>query len=491
VLIDDRLHEELLAVLRQQEMVVGTLRPAVHDGGRPFGERLDEVAAFIRRYVVLRPEQLVAVTLWIAHCHAIKAFYTTGRLLLRSPEPECGKSLLFDVMETLVPPDPILDVSISPAALYRSLDENNPPVVMLDEIDKTIGRSGSAESESLSLLVAVVNGGYRRGRTVRRCVGSGHVVVKFPIFAPVALAGISPKLDRAALTRSIVIEMQRRAPDEPVDEFVAWDAVPAGEALRDELISWASANVDNLQRARPYRPAGIVNRLAECWSPLLAIAEAAGGHWVDDARNAATTLAGVGHHQDHASVGQRVLAAVYRAFGEREVLWTADLLDALNSDDEAPWVKWNNGQGVRASDLANRFRDYDIHRSADIKIAGTTRKGYRRAWFAEAWKRYLSPNEHETPVAKNDPAIDNSETLPRYFPASEQVPQVATPRQVAAAEVREPAPAAEGSEVAANASLREQDNPLPPPDLGAWTADNAYDEHQRARERGVEAAYDP
>jgi hypothetical protein len=375
---------------------------------------LDDVATFIRKYVVLGEVQTSAVALWIAHAHAIRSFYTTGRLFVRSPEPECGKSLLFDVMETLVPEDPIIDISISPPALYRSLNDDTPPTVMLDEIDKTIGRSGASDSEALSLLLAVINGGYRRGRYVRRCTGRDHEAVKYPTFAPVAFAGISPKLDRALLTRSIPIDMQRRSPDEHVAEFVAWDAVPEGNAIRDRLSSWASSQKEPLRGCRPERPDAIMNRLAECWVPLLAVAAVAGGEWPDRARAAAIALSGIGREVTEASPNSRLLEALREAFGDRDTVWTSDLLSALNTDEEAPWSRWNDGKGISALDLAKRLAPFKIHRSADIKIDGVNKKGYRREWFEEAWRRYCSspgtePDDESISARPPDP-------LPRYSP---------------------------------------------------------------------------
>src|SRR6266545_3876541 len=35
---------------------------------------LDDVAAFIRRYVVMTPEQAAALTLWVAHTHCVGSF---------------------------------------------------------------------------------------------------------------------------------------------------------------------------------------------------------------------------------------------------------------------------------------------------------------------------------------------------------------------------------------------------------------------------------
>jgi hypothetical protein len=193
--------------------------------------------------------------------------------------------------------------------------------------------------------------------------------------------------------------MQRRAPDEHVDEYVAWDAVPAGEELRDRLADWADAQLPTLRAARPERPLEIRDRLAECWVPLFAIADAAGGDWPASARAAALDVHGLskGHDDDQddparLSLGVRLLHAIHAAFGEHDALWTGDLLDQLNADDEAPWATWNDRAGINARDLATRLRAFGVHRSADIKLDGTTRKGYRAKWFADAWHRYL-PSE--------------------------------------------------------------------------------------------------
>ena len=183
-----------------------------------------------------------------------------------------------------------------------------------------------------------------------------------------------------------------RAPDETIAEYVAWDAVPEGERLRDRLADWAAANVELLKHARPERPDEIHDRLAECWQPQFAVADRAGGKWPEQARAAALELHGFNREdadQTDASLNVRVLGAVREAFGDRKVLWTADLLQRLNADDEAPWSGWNNGAGINARDLANKLRPFDVHRSADLKIDGTTRKGYRVEWFEDVWRRYL------------------------------------------------------------------------------------------------------
>jgi hypothetical protein len=77
-------------------------------GGR-LGERrslarlLDDVAVFVRSYVVVSPEQLTALALWVTHAHAIEAADVTPYLAVTSPAMRSGKTRLLEVLELLVP----------------------------------------------------------------------------------------------------------------------------------------------------------------------------------------------------------------------------------------------------------------------------------------------------------------------------------------------------------------------------------------------------
>jgi hypothetical protein len=52
---------------------------------------LDDLYATITKYVVFPDEHAaVAVALWIAATHAVKAFQHAPRLVLNSPEKRCG-----------------------------------------------------------------------------------------------------------------------------------------------------------------------------------------------------------------------------------------------------------------------------------------------------------------------------------------------------------------------------------------------------------------
>ena len=98
---------------------------------------------------------------------------------------------------------------------------------MQDECDTVFGRTNTPQPEDLRGLF---NAGYKTGATVDRCEGHGRdmTVVDFPVFAPVALAGLISgpvaKNMRTVLDRAVVFHMRRRAPDEHVDEFRGRDA---------------------------------------------------------------------------------------------------------------------------------------------------------------------------------------------------------------------------------------------------------------------------
>jgi hypothetical protein len=192
----------------------------------------------------------------------------------------------------------VTDVSITPAALTRIL-LNRTPAILLDECDKTIGRNDAAQSESLALLLAVANSGYRRGKTTTRCIGPNNEPTELPTFAPMVFAGLNSKLDRAFRTRAISLWMDRA---EPRYEF-EWSEELADEfaRARARLRAWAKKHTDEVRVARPVRPPWMKGRLAEIWVPLLRVAEVAGGPWPRRILEAANELSGKGGPDDESS----------------------------------------------------------------------------------------------------------------------------------------------------------------------------------------------
>ncbi len=261
--------------------------------GAQGAELLDDVRKFLGRFVSYSSEHAsIAHSLWIGHAHLMASWESTPRLAFLSPEPECGKSRALEVTELLVP-NAIDVTNVSSAYLFRKCgdEENGQPTILFDEIDAIFGPKAK-ENEDLR---SFINGGHRRGACFGRCVVHGKTVTTEEIqsYAAVALAGLG-WLPDTVMSRSVIIRMRRRRPDEKVEPFRHRVHAPAGEELRRRLVEWAGEVADRAELARPEMPPGVEDRAADGWEPLLAVADLVGNDWPKLARNAAVALIAAG-----------------------------------------------------------------------------------------------------------------------------------------------------------------------------------------------------
>jgi hypothetical protein len=122
----------------------------------------------------------MAVALWTLHCYVFDRFTITPRLVLLSPVRGCGKTTLLALLELLVA-NPDKSDNTTPAAIYHSFTRSV-PTLLIDEADNL----GLATS---NVLRAVFNAGHRRGGAIKRFIRGWPR--KFPVFAPLALAGMA------------------------------------------------------------------------------------------------------------------------------------------------------------------------------------------------------------------------------------------------------------------------------------------------------------
>ncbi len=351
-------------------------------------EILDDVRAFIGRFCVFpNAESLDAVTLWAAHAHMIEHFYTTPRLVLSSPEAGSGKTRVLEVLDLLVP-EPLLSISASPAAVFRSLSQRQ-ITLLFDECDAIWSKRGKDDNHED--LRALLNAGYKRGATIPRCVGPKHEVVMFPVYAAVALAGLGDLPD-TIMTRSVIIRMRRRAPGEPVEQFRSRQQDIPGHDLRDCLAAWASKVGHATGAASPRLPDGIEDRPAEIWEPLIAVADAAGGHWPTTAREASVSLCRVALDR-RASLGVRLLDDLRTIFGDHAALHTEAILSDLHRGEDAglaPDAPWGDlyGKPLNVRQLASMLKPFGVT-SMKVTVLGRSLQGYRREHLWDAWQRYL------------------------------------------------------------------------------------------------------
>ncbi|MFJ9519531.1 DUF3631 domain-containing protein [Kitasatospora sp. NPDC101801] len=346
---------------------------------------LAQLRAQIAKFVILPSEQaLDAATLWVAATHLQGSWQHAPRLAVVGPAKRCGKSRLLDVLTETVH-QPVLTVNSSPAAVFRSISEE-PPTLLVDEADTIFGSPKMAEKNEE--MRGLLNAGHQRDRYVLRVVGNDHTPRKFPTFAMAAIAGIGDLPD-TIMDRSIVIRMRRRAEGESVAPYRTVRDRPALHAIRDKIACWTAPLADQALHLEPSMP--VEDRAADTWEPLVITADLAGGPWPRLARQACKRMVDAEvQAEDDNPGGARILADIRRIFhaaGEPDSIATDQLLFTLNGDPEAPWAEAGRG-GLTPRGLGAMLREFGIS-SGNVRMPdGTQRKGYTRHKFLDAWRRY-------------------------------------------------------------------------------------------------------
>jgi hypothetical protein len=356
---------------------------------------LDAVLAFGRRFVAFpSDEAAIAWVAWVAHAHVLDHLDSTPRLAIVAPEKQSGKTRLLEVTETLVP-RPLRASSTTTAVLFRMIDSDARPTVLLDEADTIWSAQGANED-----MRALLNAGHRRGNDAARMVGEGSRMEakRFSQFAAVALAGIGDLPD-TLMDRSVPLRMKRRAPHERVERWRFRQGESEGHALRDRIVAW----LDRLEHLPlPDDLEDVSDRAADVWEPLVAIADLAGGDWPSRVRDACRVLTATAPSQ----VSHRV-----RLLADLRAVWpypatfapTLELLRLLADLEEAPWAPGGpfGDHGVTPRKLGTMLAHYGV-RSSHSEDKST--RGYRRADLEDPWGRYLPPLVSQDPSKASDPS---------------------------------------------------------------------------------------
>lgn len=363
---------------------------------------LADLRAQIKRYVAMPSEDAVtAVTLWVAATHLQRAWQHAPRLAIVAPEKRCGKSRLLDVVTETVC-SPLITVNASPAAIFRSITDEDPPTLLVDEADTLFGTAKAAEKNED--LRGLLNAGHQRNRPTLRVAGPEHKPQAFPTFAMAALAGINDLPD-TIMDRSVVIRMRRRAAGEKVAAFRTSRDTPALHAIRDRLAAWLLPLHAQAMDMEPVMP--VEDRAADTWEPLVIIADLAGGEWPALARTGCRVMTDYEVGQDEeGGLRTRLLVGIRRAFASENdptVLGTKRLLEHLNADKEAPWAEYG-ANGLTARGLQVLLKPYGISSANRRFPDGSQAKGFARNQFLDTWARYCaepkSPAEPAQPVAE-------------------------------------------------------------------------------------------
>jgi hypothetical protein len=356
---------------------------------------LDEVYGFLGRFVAYPSfDARVAHTLWVAHAHLMDAWESTPRIAFLSAVRGSGKTRALEISALLVP-RPLLVVNVSAPYLFRRVaDPIGLPTVLYDECDTVFSKNADLTMKD---VCGLLNAGHRKGAVSGRCVTRGKDIEPedFPAYCAVALAGLGRCLPDTIISRSVVVRMRRRAPNESVEPYRPRLHDKDGHALRDRLAAWAAGIEPRIEM--PELPKEIQDRDADVWEPLIAVADAAGGEWPDRARCSAVALVALLQRGwGVASLSLQLLSDLRAIFGDHQLLPTKDILSLLIELPESAWADYR-GKPLTDRGLSNLLSDYEIE-SKNIRTGPRVVKGYRREDFADAWRRYLPDPTPTTPV---------------------------------------------------------------------------------------------
>ena len=253
------------------------------------------------------------------------------------------------------------------------------PTLLIDEAD-TFARDNDE-------LRGILNSGHRQGGHVLRAVGDEHEPRAFKTYSAVAIACIG-NLPDTLIDRSVVVDLKRRKPSEPITPF-RLDRTEALDVLARKIARWKTDKADAVAAIDPEMPPGIVNRVADNWRPLAAIAAAVGDEWPARARSAMLAS------NPGASLIETLRIDIRDIFGSGERKASVDLIEALCEIEPRPWSEFGkSGKPITQNKLARLLKPLGIAPQL-VRLPGLTDpvRGYIRAHFEEAFDRYLTPQE--------------------------------------------------------------------------------------------------
>jgi len=213
-------------------------------------------------------------------------------------------------------------------------------------------------------------------------------LVQYSSWCPKAIATIG-HLDDTLASRCIVIRMQRKMDGEQCERLKMLKATE----LKRQCARFVLDHADTITSADPAMPKALTNRAADIWEPLLALADLAGGHWPELARQAAEGL--TMRAQQHNPIGALLMdiAAMF-IIADVDRLFSREIVGVLDLKPDRPWGELRRGGKLNESWLATQLRPYGI-RPGTMRIGDQVAKGYLLEDFKETFRRYVPRAEYE------------------------------------------------------------------------------------------------
>lgn len=341
---------------------------------------LNEIAVTLGRFVVAPEPAIIAASLFTLHTYAFDFGEISPILFITGPTKRCGKSKFLAILLRLVS-KPFATSSATPAGIYRIIELHH-PTLCIDEVD--------AFMRGDEQLRGLINSGHTRDAAFHLgCTVTGNKDYeprRWSTWTPKIFSGIGRLADTIE-DRAIIIKMVRRRKDESCERLhhgTRFEDIPR-KALR-----FVSDHANVIRNANPSLPEALNDRAADNWTPLLILADLAGGDWPAKARQAALALSGANDGESLGTSGQLLvdIRDIFDTTGA-EKLFSEDIAKRLAQIEGRPWSEYGKqSRPISANQLANLLRGFGVS-SKSIRIGKDTGKGYIMAHFLDAFSRYL------------------------------------------------------------------------------------------------------
>lgn len=343
-------------------------------------DALDEMSSDIRSHMILQHQSHAdAAAVWAACTFLMDKWNIFPKFYIHSPERECGKTTLLELMEAMVK-NPEMAGNVTASAFFRMV-ELSQPTFLIDEADITLRNNDQ--------LLAIMNASHRR-RTAYKILSdptntNGWAPKKWSTWTAQVIAGIGDQAD-TLMSRSICVNLRRKLISEKV-EPVPSDYFERKQPLRDYLEEW-SGSVD-LGEAFDAIPSGGSDRAKDNWSPLFAVAAHAGGLWPGKIETAYSEMEVVKKSAKSVAIGTELLLDVRRIVNEYqyEEIAAGYLHNQLLYLEDSDWSQANYGRNITQKWLSKTLKSYGAEtirrREANV---------YLKSDLNEVFERYL-PSE--------------------------------------------------------------------------------------------------
>jgi hypothetical protein len=334
-------------------------------------------------YLVLPNGIALVASLWTIGTHLFEIFDCFPYLTVTSPTKRCGKTRFAEILELLCA-RALMSINVSEAALFRSI-ENEKPTVIIDEAEALRNK----DSERAQYLLPILNAGFAQGKYVLRCVGKGFDVKKFAVYCPKAVLAIG-SLPTTLMDRSVVISMRRHLNTEHVARFRRRQASQHAAGIFNTIATWADKNKEQVAKAYLTQNLDFLkDREADLWEPLFAIASVAVPERLNELKQIATRLANEKAKSDvDESAGVKLLADLHDIFANNRKLGfpTEQLIFKLKALPESRWEE------LTPIKLARLLRPYGIS-PRQLWTGETSVRGYDVDAFETVFDRYVPAGE--------------------------------------------------------------------------------------------------